>query len=74
MTSAEALAFVHQALEKSLEKAVARYTGEKGNLKFPLDQPVPYALITRIVQSKVKQNRANAASTKKRRAVGRGGV
>ena len=27
-----------------LEKAVSRYAGEKGNLRFPLDQPIPYAL------------------------------
>lgn len=50
-----------------LEKAVARFAGEKGNLRFPLDQPVPYALITRIVKFRVKQNRANAAAKKKTR-------
>jgi uncharacterized protein YdhG (YjbR/CyaY superfamily) len=50
-----------------LETAVARYAGEKGNLRFPLDQPIPYALITRIVKLRVKQNRAKAASRKTRR-------
>ena len=50
-----------------LEKAVARFAGEKGNLRFPLDQPIPYALITRIVKFRVKQNRANAAAKKKTR-------
>lgn len=33
-----------------LEKAVARYAGPKGNLQFPLDEPVPYELIERIVK------------------------
>jgi uncharacterized protein YdhG (YjbR/CyaY superfamily) len=32
------------------------YAGKKGNLKFPLDQPIPCALIARIVKLRVKQN------------------
>jgi uncharacterized protein YdhG (YjbR/CyaY superfamily) len=44
-----------------LEKAVARFAGEKGNLRFPLEEPIPYALITRIVKLRVRQNRAKAA-------------
>jgi uncharacterized protein YdhG (YjbR/CyaY superfamily) len=43
-----------------LEKAVAPYAGEKGNLRFPLDQPIPYDLIERIVRLRVKQNLAKA--------------
>ena len=39
-----------------LEAAAAKYAGPKGNLKFPLDQPIPYALIARIVKLRVKQN------------------
>ncbi|MFZ2490951.1 MAG: DUF1801 domain-containing protein [Thermoanaerobaculia bacterium] len=49
-----------------LEKAAARFAGEKGNLRFPLDQPIPYALIARIVRFRVKQNRATAATKKKK--------
>jgi len=41
-----------------LEKAIAPYAGAKGNLQFPLDQPIPYALIEKIVKHKVKQNLA----------------
>ena len=33
-----------------LEQAVARYANEKGNLRFPLDEPLPLALIERIVR------------------------
>ena len=47
--------------DASVEKAVAKYAGEKGNLRFPLDEPVPYALIARIVKLRVKQNLAKAA-------------
>lgn len=46
-----------------LEKAVSPYAGEKGNLQFPLDQPVPYTLIERIVKFRVKQNSSKAASS-----------
>jgi uncharacterized protein YdhG (YjbR/CyaY superfamily) len=48
-----------------LEKAVAVYAGEKGNLKFPLDRPIPYALIARIVRLRAKQNAAGAAASKR---------
>jgi uncharacterized protein YdhG (YjbR/CyaY superfamily) len=41
-----------------LVKAVAKYAGEKGNLRFPLDEPIPYRLIERIVKLRIKQIRA----------------
>jgi uncharacterized protein YdhG (YjbR/CyaY superfamily) len=34
--------------DKNLQKALAPYRGEKGNLKFPLNQPMPYKLIGRV--------------------------
>jgi uncharacterized protein YdhG (YjbR/CyaY superfamily) len=43
--------------DAALEKAVARYAGEKGNLRFPLDGPIPYALIARIVKLRARQDR-----------------
>ena len=42
--------------DRRLEKAISTYRGEKGNLQFPLDQPIPYPLIERIVKHRVKQN------------------
>jgi uncharacterized protein YdhG (YjbR/CyaY superfamily) len=39
--------------------------GEKGNLRFPLDQPIPYDLIERIVTLRVAQNVAKAEKGKK---------
>ncbi len=44
--------------DANLEKALARFAGPKGNLKFPLDQPIPYGLIQKIVKLRVKQNLA----------------
>ena len=40
----------------ALERAVAPYANEKGNLRFPLDRPIPYALIERIVRFRAAQN------------------
>ena len=52
--------------DTGLMKAVSPYAGEKGNLRFPLDQPIPYDLIERIAKLRVKQNLANAAAKKKK--------
>jgi uncharacterized protein YdhG (YjbR/CyaY superfamily) len=55
-----------------LEKALAPYAGPKGNLKFPLDRPIPYALIKRIVLLRVRQNLARVpARETEGRGVGR---
>lgn len=53
--------------DKALEKAVARFAGPKGNLQFPLDEPIPHALIERIVKLRVKQDSAKAAAKRKTR-------
>src|SRR6516165_2876667 len=53
--------------DKALEKAIARYAGPKGNLQFPLDEPIPYDLIERIVKLRVKQDTANAAAKRAKR-------
>jgi uncharacterized protein YdhG (YjbR/CyaY superfamily) len=50
-----------------LERSLSRYMGPKRNLKFPLDEPVPYHLIKRIVALRLRQNRAKAAAIRKRR-------
>ena len=50
-----------------IEKVAATYAGEKGNLRFPLDQPIPYGLIERIVKLRVKQNLSKAPRPRKTR-------
>jgi uncharacterized protein YdhG (YjbR/CyaY superfamily) len=52
--------------DKALEKAIARYAGPKGNLRFPVDEPIPYGLIERIVKLRLKQDTAKAAKGRKR--------
>lgn len=53
--------------DAKLEKAVSKYAGEKGNLRFPLDQPIPYGLIQRIVKLRLKENMAKLAARKSKR-------
>jgi uncharacterized protein YdhG (YjbR/CyaY superfamily) len=43
--------------DAALEKAAAPYAGEKGNLRFPIEQTIPYALIARIVKFRATQSR-----------------
>jgi uncharacterized protein YdhG (YjbR/CyaY superfamily) len=53
--------------DEKLEKAAAPYAGEKGNLRFPFDEPIPYGLIKRLTQLRARQDRAAAAAKRKRR-------
>jgi uncharacterized protein YdhG (YjbR/CyaY superfamily) len=51
--------------DAALLKAVSPYAGEKGNLRFPLDRPVPYDLIERIARLRIRQDRATSPAKKK---------
>ncbi len=51
----------------AIEKAVAKYAGPKGNLQFPLDEPIPYNLIKRIVKLRVRQDREKADAKRDKR-------
>ena len=53
--------------DEKLRQAAARYAGPKGNLQFPLDRPIPYNLIARIVKLRLKQNAAQATAKRKKR-------
>ena len=46
------------------EKSVARYAGPKGNLQFPLDEPIPCDLIEKVVKLRLKQGTGKAARRK----------
>ncbi len=52
--------------DAALTMRVAKYAGEKGNLRFPLDEPIPYALIARITRLRVRQNLAQASAKQTR--------
>ena len=51
---------------EKFQKELSNYEGAKGSVKFPLDQPIPYDLITKIVKFRVQENLEKAASKKKK--------
>ena len=53
--------------DAKLEKSISTYAGVKGNLKFPLDQPIPCDLIQRIVKLRVKQSLSKARASRRRK-------
>ena len=49
---------------ESLQKAMSVYEGSKGTIKFPLDNPMPVALIKKMVRYRMKENEERAALKK----------
>ena len=41
---------------EKFKKELSTYKGAKGSVQFPLDQPLPLGLITKIVKFRVKEN------------------
>ncbi len=62
------IGFYPPVQDAALQALVQRYAGPKGNLQFPLSEPMPHELITRIVKSRVEENRAKRAKRAARRA------
>lgn len=50
--------------DNELIKKLAFYANEKGNLKFPLNQPIPYELIRRVAITLSHQYKNKVTSTK----------
>jgi uncharacterized protein YdhG (YjbR/CyaY superfamily) len=44
---------------------LSRYEGGKGSVRFPLDEPIPFDLIGRIVMFRVKENLERAKARKR---------
>ena len=57
---------VPTGIEK-FKKELSVYHTAKGSAQFPLDQPMPYGLITKIVKFRVKENLAKAAAKAKKK-------
>jgi uncharacterized protein YdhG (YjbR/CyaY superfamily) len=50
---------------EAFKKELSVYEGGKGSVKFPLDKPIPYNLISKIVKFRVKENLARAEAKRK---------
>ena len=44
------------------QKELSVYKGAKGSVQFPLDQPIPFGLISKIVKFRAKENLAKATT------------
>ena len=51
--------------EPEFKKELAAYKGGKGTIQFPIDKPVDYALITRIVKFRQLQNALKVKAKKR---------
>lgn len=52
--------------EASLLLELQRYAGPKGNLQFPLNEPMPLVLISKVVKARIKENLARKVARAKR--------
>jgi uncharacterized protein YdhG (YjbR/CyaY superfamily) len=57
---------VPTGIEK-FKKELSVYKQGKGSVQFPLNQPMPYELITKIVKFRVKENLAQAAEKERKK-------
>jgi uncharacterized protein YdhG (YjbR/CyaY superfamily) len=48
-------------------EGLAAYEAGKGTARFPLDRPIPFDLITRIVEFRIRENAARAAAKGKKK-------
>ena len=51
---------------EAFKDELAGYVQGKGSVQFPLDQPIPYDLIRRIVEFRVKENLGRAQAKRKK--------
>ena len=55
---------------EAFEEELSAYKGGKGSVQFPLEEPIPYDLISRIVAFRVKDNLEKAARKAKKKRSG----
>jgi uncharacterized protein YdhG (YjbR/CyaY superfamily) len=47
--------------DENLMEKLAPYLGEKGNLRFPLSEPIPVSLIRKVAKARVKEHQETLA-------------
>ena len=52
----------------AFQRELSAYKGAKGSVQFPLGQPIPYELITRIVKFRARENLEKAAQKSRKTA------
>jgi uncharacterized protein YdhG (YjbR/CyaY superfamily) len=56
--------------DAALAARLQRYAGPKGNLRFPLDEPMPHELIAQVVKARLREVQASTAAKAPRRRAG----
>jgi len=51
---------------EKFRKELSVYEGAKGSVQFPLDKPIPYDLVSRMVKFRVQENLEKAAAKRKK--------
>ena len=54
------------SVTERFKRELSQYAGGKGSIRFPLDEPIPYELIARVVKFRVQENSLRARKSKKR--------
>ena len=52
---------------EKFKQALSAYEGAKSTVRFPLDKPIPFGLISKIVKFRVKKNLESAGAKRKKR-------
>jgi uncharacterized protein YdhG (YjbR/CyaY superfamily) len=52
---------------EKFKKELSVYEGAKGSVRFPLDKPIPFDLISKIVKFRVKENLERAEAKRKKK-------
>jgi len=52
---------------EAYKKELAAYEGAKGSVQFPIEKPLPFGLITKIVRFRVKENLEKATAKVKKK-------
>ena len=56
------IGFYPPVRDEALKALLREYLGPKGNLQFPLSEPMPHALIARVVKARMSENRARKSA------------
>ena len=51
---------------EKFRKELSAYEGAKGSVRFPLDRPIPFGLVSKMVKFRVKENLARSVTKKKK--------
>ena len=54
-------------VKEKFQKELSGYEGGKGTVRLPLDEPIPYALIGRIVKFKIKEKQEKEKGKRKKK-------